>query len=159
TDYLTMAFIDGRSLAELLRDEGPLPPRRAAELVRQLALALQEAHDAGVVHRDLKPGNVLLNRQGQPVITDFGLARRTVRPDEGRVTEGGVATGTPAYMPPEQINGDVKAMGPGCDIYSLGMILYECVAGRLPFAGPFGTLISQILLDPPPPPSQFRKGL
>jgi hypothetical protein len=157
--YLTMAFIEGQPLTSLIRGGGTVPLRRAALLVRQLALALQEAHDHGIIHRDLKPANVMLNRKGQPVIMDFGLARRTLRPDDARLTQSGAILGTPAYMPPEQVNGDLKAMGPGCDIYSLGVILYELITGRLPFGGPFGTLMASILHDEPPPPSRFRPDL
>jgi predicted Ser/Thr protein kinase len=156
--YLTMAFIEGTSLAQYLHAHKPLPPREAVELVRVLAHALQEAHDHGIIHRDLKPGNVLLSNKNEPIVTDFGLARRTASQDE-RLTQTGAILGTPTYMPPEQVNGDVAAMGPGCDIYALGVILYELLTGRPPFQGPMGTLIAQIVLDAPPPPSRFRPEL
>jgi predicted Ser/Thr protein kinase len=156
--YLTMAYIEGTSLADYLHAHKPLPPREAAGLVRVLARALQEAHDHGIIHRDLKPSNVLLSAKKEPVVTDFGLARRSASQDE-RLTQTGAILGTPAYMPPEQVNGDVAAMGPGCDIYSLGIILYELLAGRPPFEGPMGTLIAQIVLDPPPPLTRFRPEL
>jgi len=157
TPYLTMAFIDGKSLAEFVRSR-PLLPRQSALLVRKLALALQEAHTRGVIHRDLKPANVMIDKRSEPVIMDFGLARRA-RKSDPRLTRIGEVMGTPAYMPPEQVSGDVDAMGPGSDIYSLGVILYELLAGRLPFSGDGMAMLSQVLLDDPPPPSRFRPDL
>jgi predicted Ser/Thr protein kinase len=157
--YLTMAYVEGRPLSAVSRARALLPVAEVVALVRQLALALQEAHEHGVIHRDLKPANVMLNAKGQPVVMDFGLARRTFSKEEVRLTQSGLLVGTPAYMPPEQVNGDVGAMGPGCDVYSLGVILYELLTGRLPFDGPLGTLLAQIVLDPPPPPSRWRPDL
>jgi hypothetical protein len=154
--YLTMALIEGRSLADILRKHPQLPAPQAAALVRQLALAMQEAHERGVIHRDLKPANIMINRRKQVVIMDFGLARRGVDAESMRLTQSGAVLGTPAYMPPEQVDGDVQAMGPGCDIYSLGVILYELLAGRRPFEGPLGSLMAQIMLEPPPPLARFR---
>jgi predicted Ser/Thr protein kinase len=156
--YLTMAYIEGKPLSDYLRGEKPIAPLQAARLVRVLAKALQEAHDHGIIHRDLKPGNILISRKKEPIITDFGLARRGASGD-ARLTQSGEMMGTPAYMPPEQVNGDVAAMGPGCDIYSLGVILYQLLANRRPFDGPRGVLLAQIMLDPPPPPRQFRPEL
>jgi predicted Ser/Thr protein kinase len=156
--YLTMAYIEGKPLSDYLRGDKPIAPVQAARLVRILAKALQEAHDHGIIHRDLKPGNILISRKKEPIITDFGLARRGASQD-ARLTQSGEMMGTPAYMPPEQVNGDVAAMGPGCDIYSLGVILYELLANRRPFDGPRGALLAQIMLDPPPPLRQFRPQL
>jgi predicted Ser/Thr protein kinase len=153
--FLTMAYVEGKPLSDFVSAKKPIPAATAAGLVRQLARAMQEAHDRGIIHRDLKPANILINRKKEPVIMDFGLARRAASQDE-RLTHSGAIMGTPAYMPPEQVNGDVAAMGPGCDIYSLGVILYELLAGRRPFEGPLGALMAQIVLDPPPPLSQFR---
>jgi predicted Ser/Thr protein kinase len=160
-EYLTMAFIEGKPLSALIRDGRPLSERTAAMLVRQLALAMQAAHDKGIIHRDLKPDNIMITPKKQPVIMDFGLARRELGPQATRLTQAGHFLGTPAYMPPEQVNGDLQAMGPGCDIYSLGVVLYQLLTGRLPFdpAGGLGTLMGQIVLDEPPPPSRFRPGL
>lgn len=158
--YLTMCYIEGTSLAAVLRSRGPYPAAEAATVVQQLALAMQEAHDQGIIHRDLKPANIMIDRRGAPIIMDFGLARRVVAGGTAdRLTHSGVLIGTPAYMSPEQVDGDLNAMGAGCDIYSLGVILYELLTGRLPFEGSFGTLIAQIVSDPPPPPSALRPDL
>src|SRR5262245_39097211 len=154
--YLTMAFVEGRSLAELIRGGQPLPEKPVADLVRKLALALEEAHRKGVIHRDLKPANIMINERHEPVILDFGLARQTQKEDV-RLTAPGTILGTPAYMPPEQVRGDTEAMGPACDVYSLGVVLYELLAGRLPFQGTnVGALISAVLTVNPPPPSAHR---
>src|SRR5262249_24672985 len=139
--YLTMAYVEGHPLTDFLRRNQVMPPRTAAKIVRQLAQAMQEAHDKGIIHRDLKPANIMISGGSHAVIMDFGLARQTRTPEEVRLTQSGYFLGTPAYMPPEQINGEVEAMGPACDIYSLGVILYELLAGRLPFTGPVGTLM------------------
>jgi serine/threonine protein kinase/WD40 repeat protein len=156
--YLTMAYIEGQSLADRLKAGEPLPPREAADLVRQIALALEAAHRRGVIHRDLKPANVLLDADGKPVVTDFGLARRVDRQD-APLTQSGAPMGTPAYMPPEQVNGTPAAHGPGCDIYSLGVILYELLTGRKPFQGTVTEILLQITTQDPPRPSALRPGL
>jgi hypothetical protein len=154
--YLTMGYIEGRSLAELIQGGEPLPERPVADLVRKLALALEEAHRKGVVHRDLKPANIMITERHDPVILDFGLARQ-VNKEDLRLTAPGMLLGTPAYMPPEQVRGDTQAMGPACDIYSLGVVLYEMLTGKLPFQGAnLGALIGQVLIEEPPPPSLLR---
>ena len=107
--YLTMAYIEGRPLSDLVRS-GPLPLNQAAVLVRQMALALEEAHQRGIIHRDLKPSNVMLNHRDEPIIMDFGLARLTTSAD-ARLTAAGQMLGTPAYMPPEQVNGELGHNG------------------------------------------------
>jgi serine/threonine protein kinase len=155
--YLTMAFVRGQPLSRQIDPTRPLPPHQAVALVRKVALALEVAHGKGVIHRDLKPANVLIDERGEPIVTDFGLARRADA--ILALTQQGEVLGTPAYMPPEQVNGDVQAMGPACDIYSLGALLYELLAGRPPFQGDLFALIGQITSDDPPPPSRFRPGL
>src|SRR5262249_7932494 len=155
--YLTMAYIEGKPLGELTRLR-PLLPRQSAAAVRKVALALHEAHQRGIIHRDLKPANIMVDRRGEPIIMDFGLARRVHRGDP-RLTQEGAAMGTPAYMPPEQMQGNLEAMGPASDIYSLGVILYELLTGRLPFEGDAIALLAQVLLEEPAPPSRFRSDL
>jgi serine/threonine protein kinase len=152
--YLTMAFIEGESLAARLKRTKSMPVRAAVALVRTLAGAVNEAHERGIIHRDLKPGNVMIDRRGQPIVMDFGLALRSAVGDDLRLTLSGVAMGTPAYMPPEQAGGDHAAIGPPTDVYALGVILYELVTGRVPFqARTFGKLVAQIERDSPPLPS------
>jgi hypothetical protein len=156
--FLTMPVIEGQPLSKRLAEYGALPLARLAAFVHTLVLAVEEAHRHGILHRDLKPANILLDTLGQPVITDFGLARRTDVGEE-RLTQVGHALGTPGYMPPEQATGDVEAMGPACDIYSLGVLLYRLVAGRLPFEGSAVDVMIQTTTDDPPPPSRFRPDL
>jgi WD40 repeat protein/tRNA A-37 threonylcarbamoyl transferase component Bud32 len=146
--YFSMAFVEGHSLAEALRD-GPLAPRAAADLVRAVALAVQHAHDKGIIHRDLKPQNVLLDRSGQPRVTDFGLARRA---GDGQLTATGAVVGTPSYMPPEQAAGR-KDVGPAADVYALGAILYCLLTGHPPFqaATTLDTLLLVLEQEPVPP--------
>ena len=130
--YFSMGFIEGTSLADKLA-AGPLEPRAAAELVRQVAEAVHYAHERGVIHRDLKPGNILLDRAGHPRVTDFGLAKR-LDADAG-LTSTGQVMGTPSYMPPEQAAGRAD-LGPSADVYSLGAVLYALAGG--PAAVPGG---------------------
>ena len=154
--YITMAYIEGRSLQEVNQRKRPRSQRQAAGLVRKLAVALQAAHEAGVVHRDLKPGNIMFDKNNEPVIMDFGLARLTNREDDARLTQDGAIVGSPAYMSPEQVSGIPDAVGPSSDIYSLGVILYELLAGRLPFEGGVMAVISQIQTQTPKALSKWR---
>lgn len=164
--YLTTSFIDGQPLATAL-DRGPMSPEKAVELVRKVAQAMQAAHSHGTVHRDLKPANIMIDRNGEPVIMDFGLARRTSWADDSRdpdgtqplaqgLTQFGSVLGTPAYMPPEQARGDVEAIGPQSDVYALGVIFFELLTGRRPFmADDTAELIQKIVNDAPPKLSEF----
>ena len=156
--FLTMAYVEGRTLAEVIKRDKLLPQTEAAGIVHKLALAMHEAHAKGIIHRDLKPSNVMINPRGEPVVMDFGLARQSNRINT-RVTRPGALMGTPSYMPPEQVRGDVDAMGPGCDIYSLGVILYQLLTGHVPFEGPMDVVLGQILTQPPSPPSSYRPDL
>lgn len=160
TPYLTMAFVEGPTLAEMLRERGPLPSEEAARIVREVAQAMHEAHRAGVVHRDLKPGNVMLDRAGRAVVMDFGLARQFDIAPEQCVTRFGMVLGTPAYMAPEQTGGDPATVGPAADIWALGVILYELLTGQRPFTGAsLGQLFARIAADEPLPPSVLRPTL
>src|SRR5438477_9149901 len=110
-----MVYIDQQSLAAKVA-AGPLPPHEAAELVKKVAEAIAFAHSKGVIHRDLKPGNILLDSHGEPKVTDFGLAKR-VTSDNGHTRTGDIL-GTPSYMPPEQAAGKTNEIGPAADIYA-----------------------------------------
>ncbi len=145
--YFSMGFVEGSSLAQKVADR-PLPPRQAAALVQEVAEAIRYAHDRGVIHRDLKPQNVLLDRNGRPKVTDFGLAKK-VESDEG-LTASGAVMGTPSYMPPEQAAGDTRALGRAADIYSLGAVLYCLLTGRPPFqsANAMTTLLQVMESEP-----------
>lgn len=158
--YLTMAYIAGQPLSDFTNKSKTslLPQRQVALVVRKLALALHEAHRRGVVHRDLKPSNVVLDTHGEPIIMDFGLARRTEHSD-APLTHSGSILGTPAYMAPEQVRGDVKNMGPPCDIYGLGGILYELLTGRPPFSGELTTVLYKVVHEPPESPARQRADL
>lgn len=153
--YLTMPYIEGKCLAEYIAPGKPLPPRQVALLIRKLALAMQVAHARGVIHRDLKPGNILLNTRREPVIMDFGLARRSSGSD-GHLTADGTLLGTPEYMAPEQVRGETTAIGPACDIYALGVILYELLTGQRPFTGPPTAILLKIMSEEPTPICQLR---
>ena len=158
--YLVMELVPGRTLARtLLARGGTLPPREAAEVVRKLAAAVGYAHDRKVLHRDLKPGNVLVADDGTPKVTDFGLAKLL---DDGRdgPTAADTVLGTPSYMAPEQARGDVAGVGTAADVYSLGAILYECLTGRPPFRGGNKNQTLQLVLNTPPvPPSEVKPGV
>jgi hypothetical protein len=156
--YLTLAYLDGQPLAERVQEAGALPQREAAALVRELAVALAYVHRQGVIHRDLKPGNVMLNDQGRPILVDFGLAVRLNRADP-RLTASGAIVGTPAYLAPEQVEGRREAVGPACDIYALGVMLYELLTGRLPFNGRLEEILVQVARDEPSPPAAHRADL
>ena len=135
-----------------------MSPAEAVGLVATIARAMQEAHSLGIIHRDLKPSNIMIDEAGQPVVMDFGLARPCT-PLATQLTTTGEIVGTPAYMPPEQIEGAVERIGPACDIYSLGIILYEMLTGTVPFHGDLVALASQIVTDSPVPPSRRCPGL
>jgi serine/threonine protein kinase len=156
--YLTMAVIEGKPLTAYAKAVEPLPQRWVAEVVYRIALALEEAHAQGIVHRDLKPANVIINQRGEPVVMDFGLAR-LFHEAGARLTQTGLPLGTPLYMAPEQIQGQDTANSPSCDVYSLGVICYELLTGRVPFRGSMAEVMTQALVQPPAPPSQLRPGV
>ena len=153
TYFLTMAYIAGDTLAAKLTGSEPLPARQVAVLIHKLACALEAAHRADVVHRDLKPANILIDRDNEPVITDFGLA--SVSEQGSRLTEFGTMIGTPAYMAPEQVTGNLDAIGPASDIYGLGAIMYQLLTGRLPFEGSVVSVVKQTISNQPVAPRQI----
>ncbi|CAN5713251.1 hypothetical protein BH23PLA1_BH23PLA1_44290 [soil metagenome] len=156
--YLTMKSIEGESLADRIKRQARFSPEVAVEYVRQLALVLAEAHRQGVIHRDLKPSNIMVSTRGDLIIMDFGLAG--LLGDGGlRLTRTGQLLGTPAYMSPEQAAVDGRPMGVGCDIYSLGVILFELLTSRLPFEKSFPAILQQVWNEPAPSPKIHRADL
>ena len=133
TYFIVMEYVDGRSLADILRSEGPLHPDRAADLATDIADALGLAHRNGMVHRDVKPGNVLVGKDGQVKVADFGIARAFAGGTDSELTQAGTVMGTATYFSPEQAQG--KPVDPRSDLYALGVVLYEMVAGQPPFTG------------------------
>ncbi|HYO11549.1 MAG TPA: serine/threonine-protein kinase [Tepidisphaeraceae bacterium] len=134
----------------------PLAPAEATALLEPIADAVHAAHEAGIVHGDLKPGNILLGRDGAPKIAEFGLARRTDAGDE-TITLSGSGPGTPSYMAPEQVTGGPGAVGPAADVYGAGAVLYEVLTGRPPFRGDSAAETArQVLSDEPAPPSRLN---
>lgn len=148
--FFSMKFIEGKTLAERLA-EGPLPSREAARIVAQVARGVAEAHRAGLLHRDIKPSNILIDRQGEAMITDFGLAKQTTTDVD--LTRTGMLVGTPAYMSPEQAGGRRADVGPASDVYSLGCVLYFALTGRPPLIAdsPMDLVMLVVEQDPPPP--------
>ncbi len=156
--FISMAYIHGKTLDDAIDPDQPMDAKRAVAIVQKIALALQVAHENGIVHRDLKPANVMMSAKGEPVVMDFGLAKRSSEYDymESHLTQQGEQIGTPGYMSPEQVRGDIELLGPATDIYALGVILFELLSGHTPFIGPVFVVMSQILTSPVPPLKEFR---
>jgi serine/threonine-protein kinase len=148
--WFTMPYVEGESLRDRLRRERQLPVEDGIRIAREAAQALQYAHDHGVIHRDLKPENLLLTRDGNTLVADFGIARGLGGSGDERLTETGLAVGTPAYMSPEQAAGD-RGLDARTDVYSLAAVLYEMLAGQPPFVGATTqALMVKRLTEPPP---------
>jgi len=156
--WFSMQYIPGSTLSERLQ-RGPMPPREAVSLLIPVVDAIGAAHRAGVLHRDLKPGNILIAEDGTPFVTDFGLAKRVSVDDQvsagaadlHSLTQSGAILGTPAWMSPEQAAGQTDAIGVASDVYSLGAILFAMLTGRPPFQGasPLDTVLMVLEQDPP----------
>ena len=131
--YIVMEFIDGRGLDEIIRAEGPLLPERAGEIAADVARALERAHAQGLVHRDVKPNNIMITSYGQTKVTDFGIVRALGGDSEATMTQTGMVIGTAAYLSPEQAQG--APVDARSDVYSLGCVLYESLTGQPPFSG------------------------
>ena len=147
--YLVMELVDGEPLSTILARDGRLTPASTLDIVGQAALALQAAHDSGVIHRDVKPGNILIRPDGVVKVTDFGIARVV---DAAPVTQTGMVVGTAAYLSPEQASG--RATTAASDVYSLGVVAYECLAGMRPFQADsaVGVAMAHATATPPPLP-------
>ena len=168
--YFVMEFIEGGDLGSALRSglvpsvgdqplvDGRLTARGALIVLESSARALEYAHQQGIVHRDIKPDNVMVDGRGEPHLTDFGIAKSMLEDEAPGLTAAGAPLGSPQYMSPEQANGEVRAVGPRTDVYSLGATLYYVLCGRPPFIGDSVIeVIGQVLLDEPERPSQVAR--
>jgi eukaryotic-like serine/threonine-protein kinase len=153
--FIVMEYASGEDLARLLRAVGPLAPDRAIEIASQMSAALAHAHAAGIVHRDVKPGNVIVDPGDRVKVTDFGIARAA---GDSTLTATGSILGTAQYLSPEQAAGGPH--GPACDIYATGIVLYEMLTGEVPFTGESAVAVAmRHISDPVPPPSRLVAGV
>src|SRR5688500_4985007 len=153
TYFIVMEYVDGRTLAEILRADGPLPPERAVDVATDVAAALGAAHAAGVLHRDIKPGNILVAPSGRVKVADWGIGRAMDAAAEENLTQTGAVMGTATYFSPEQAQG--LSLDPRSDLYSLGVVLYESLTGKPPFQGdrPVAIAYKHVQEQPRPPRS------
>jgi eukaryotic-like serine/threonine-protein kinase len=152
THYIVMEYVEGRTLADFLSSGGSLLPERAVELASSVCVALSEAHKAGIVHRDIKPGNIMVTRNGEVKVMDFGIARAATAET---VTATATVLGTASYLSPEQAQG--KPVDARSDIYSLGIVLYEMLVGRVPFGGDSAVAVAyKHVQEAPEPPSRIN---
>src|SRR5205809_1780929 len=150
--YFSMNFVEGGQLDEVVRD-GPMSARQAAELIAKVARTVHYAHEHGILHRDIKPGNILLDQKGEPHLTDFGLARLVET--ESTVTRTREVLGTPSYMAPEQAVGETTKLTSATDVYGLGAVLYQLLTGQPPFAGGTTYETIRLLLEREPRQPRF----
>jgi serine/threonine protein kinase len=155
--YLTMAFIEGKPLTKWIRQDPPHSLEDILSMFHKIALGMHKAHAHSVIHRDLKPDNIMVDPESVPIIMYFGLARRV--DDDEQMTIAGSIAGTPAYMSPEQVRGQLDEIGPPSDIYSLGVVLYEMLTGVIPFRGPIASVLQRVLNEQPPAPSSVQPKL
>ena len=153
--FIVMELVDGEDLAAIVKRSGALPPRQAARIIAETARALHAAHGRGIVHRDVKPGNIMIDREGRVKVTDFGIARAIA---EAQMTLPGTTLGSVHYFSPEQARGDQSTAS--SDIYSLGIVLYELLTGRRPWEADSAAAVAMArLAGPPPDPSAIRAGI
>jgi beta-lactam-binding protein with PASTA domain/predicted Ser/Thr protein kinase len=156
TYFIAMEYIDGQTLSEIVRAEGPLRPEQAASVIADVAAALGFAHTNGVIHRDIKPGNVMVESTGLVKVADFGIAQAIGGPEQTQLTRVGSVMGTATYFSPEQAQG--RQVDPRTDIYSLGCVLFEILTGRPPFTGETPVAIAyKHVQEMPPAPSTFAQ--
>lgn len=155
THFIVMEFVDGQPLNEIIQSEGALPEKRAIHIAYQIAQALAHAHEHGIIHRDIKPHNIIMTKDERVKVTDFGIARAM---SSANLTQTGVVLGSVHYFSPEQARG--VNVGAPSDLYSLGIVLYEMVTGRVPFRGDTAIAVAlKQIQDPPLSPSQVNQGI
>jgi len=156
--YIAMRLVEGRPLDEIILEEGPLPLEKVTDILSQVAEALDYAHQRGVVHRDVKPSNIIVREDGRVVLTDFGLAR--AREESSYLGSAERLVGTVEYMAPEQLDVERKGeLGPATDVYALGVVAYQMVTGEVPFSGSTEAVMAGHLFKRPPRPSLRRPDL
>ncbi len=157
--YISMEFVRGKKLQDYINPDKPMSEKQGMAVVRKIALAMHESHTQGVIHRDLKPDNIMVNEKGEPVVMDFGLVYKTESTNSTRITQRGMLVGSPAYMSKEQVEGDPDKLTAATDQYSLGVILYQLLTSKLPFEGGIHAVLASILTKEPSPPCQLRTDL
>jgi serine/threonine protein kinase len=157
--YISMEFVAGKKLSDFIKPEKPMTEKQAMAVVRKIALGMYEAHSQGVIHRDLKPDNIMVNEKGEPVVMDFGLVHQAETKESTRLTQHGMLVGSPAYMSKEQVEGNLDNLTRATDQYSLGVILYQLLTSELPFDGGLHAVLAAIMTQEPLPPREFRPDL
>ncbi|HQZ67202.1 MAG TPA: WD40 repeat domain-containing serine/threonine protein kinase, partial [Planctomycetaceae bacterium] len=157
--YISMEFVQGQKLSDLIKPDKPMAEKQAMSIVRKIAMGMQEAHAHRVIHRDLKPDNIMVNQKGEPVVMDFGLVHNAESKNSTKITQKGTLIGSPVYMSKEQVEGDPDKLTGATDQYSLGVILYQLLTSKLPFEGGIHAVLAAILTKEPTPPSDLRPDL